>query len=92
MAMMRSAPAVTAPWITDNPIPPRPKTATLDPASTFAGVQDRADARGDAAAQQADRLSGASLPVFRQGDLRYDRVWVAERRRTHVVVQRPPAV
>ena len=34
--MMRSAPASTAPWITESPIPPRPNTATLEPGSTFA--------------------------------------------------------
>ena len=34
--MMRSAPAITAPWITESPTPPRPKTATDAPGSTFA--------------------------------------------------------
>ena len=33
---MRSALAMTAPWIQDRPIPPRPKTATVEPASTLA--------------------------------------------------------
>jgi hypothetical protein len=34
--MIRSAPAITAPCTTERPIPPRPKTATLSPALTFA--------------------------------------------------------
>ncbi len=32
--MMRSAPARRAPWTTDRPTPPQPRTTTLDPAST----------------------------------------------------------
>ena len=36
MPMMRSAPAITAPWTTERPIPPRPKTATLAPGCTLA--------------------------------------------------------
>ena len=36
MAMMRSASAMTAPWMTLRPIPPSPKTATVDPARTLA--------------------------------------------------------
>ena len=36
MARMRSAPAITAPWITDRPMPPRPNTATVEPGSTLA--------------------------------------------------------
>ncbi len=34
--MMRSAPAICAPWITDSPTPPQPKTATEEPGSTRA--------------------------------------------------------
>ena len=34
--MMRSAPAMRAPWMTFSPMPPSPKTATVAPASTFA--------------------------------------------------------
>ena len=34
--MMRSAPAMRAPWITDSPTPPQPNTATDEPGSTFA--------------------------------------------------------
>ena len=32
--MIMSAPAIRRPWITFNPIPPRPKTAAVDPIST----------------------------------------------------------
>ena len=38
-AIILSALACAAPWITLNPTPPRPKTATVDPASTFAVFQ-----------------------------------------------------
>lgn len=34
--MMRLAPAMRAPWMTLRPTPPRPNTATVAPASTFA--------------------------------------------------------
>src|SRR5882762_3757491 len=34
--MMRSAPAMRAPWITERPTPPQPNTATLEPGSTLA--------------------------------------------------------
>ena len=34
--MILSAPTILAPWITFNPMPPRPKTTTLAPASTLA--------------------------------------------------------
>ena len=33
--MMRSAPTMRAPWTTFRPMPPRPKTATVEPGSTF---------------------------------------------------------
>ncbi len=36
MPMMRPAPAMTAPWMTDSPMPPSPKTATVAPGWTFA--------------------------------------------------------
>ncbi len=36
MPMMRPALACLAPWITARPMPPRPNTATLSPAFTFA--------------------------------------------------------
>ena len=36
MAMMRPALAMTAPWMTDSPMPPSPNTATLAPGSTLA--------------------------------------------------------
>ena len=35
-AMMREAFAITAPCTTDRPMPPRPKTATVEPGVTFA--------------------------------------------------------
>ena len=34
--MILSAPTIFAPWITFRPMPPRPNTTTLAPASTFA--------------------------------------------------------
>ncbi len=33
---MRPALAITAPWMHDRPMPPRPNTATVEPASTLA--------------------------------------------------------
>ena len=36
IAMMRPASAITAPTTTASPMPPRPKTATVLPGSTFA--------------------------------------------------------
>ena len=36
MPIILLAPTILAPCITFNPIPPRPNTTTLDPASTFA--------------------------------------------------------
>ena len=36
IATMRAALAMTAPWITDMPMPPSPNTATLEPGVTFA--------------------------------------------------------
>jgi hypothetical protein len=36
MAMIRSAPAMRAPWITESPTPPQPNTATDEPGATFA--------------------------------------------------------
>jgi hypothetical protein len=34
--MILSAPTIFAPWITFSPMPPRPNTTTLAPASTLA--------------------------------------------------------
>ena len=34
--MIRFAPTIRAPWMTLRPMPPRPKTTTLAPASTLA--------------------------------------------------------
>ena len=45
-------------------MPPRPNTATVAPGSTFVVNEDRADARGDAAAEQQTLSSGASLRIF----------------------------
>src|SRR3954466_13723362 len=36
MAMIFTAPAMRAPWITESPTPPQPNTATLAPDSTLA--------------------------------------------------------
>ena len=46
------APAMRAPWTAASPTPPAPKTATVDAGLDPRGVQHRADARGDAAADQ----------------------------------------
>ena len=51
------------------------------------GVDHRADAGGDAAADVADLVEGRVLADLRQRDLRQHRV-VRERRAAHVVVQR----
>src|SRR5579864_7409479 len=47
-------------------------------------VDDRADARGDAAADVADLVKGCVLADLREGDLRHHRV-IGEGRRPHVV-------
>ena len=85
IAMMRSAPAITAPWITESPTPPSPQTATVAPGSTFAVLQHRADPRGHGAAEQAHGLERRVLADLRQRDLRQHRA-LGEGRGAHVVV------
>ena len=55
------------------------------------GVEHRADAGGDAAAEQADLVERRVGSDLRQRDLRHDGV-LGERRRAHVVMQHAPAV
>ena len=76
MAMMRSAPAMTAPWITDNPIPPRPKTATLDPGSTFAVCSTAPMPVVTPQPSRQTVSSGASLRIFARA-ISGTTVWVA---------------
>ena len=49
---IRRAPASTAPITHDRPTPPRPITATVDPAGHLGRLDDRADARRHAAADE----------------------------------------
>ena len=51
-AMMRPAPTIAAAWIALRPMPPQPITATVSPGRTFAVFDHRADAGGDAAADE----------------------------------------
>ena len=52
-AMIFAAPASSAPAMAASPTPPQPNTATVSPRPHAAGVDRRADAGHDAAAQQA---------------------------------------
>ena len=81
------APTMRAPWITLRPMPPRPKTTTLAPGSHLGGVDHRADAGGDAAADVADLVERRVLADLRDRDLRQHRE-VRERRAAHVVMDR----
>ena len=51
-AMIRPAPAMAAPCTQLRPMPPQPMTATVEPGSTCGGAEHRADAGGDAAADE----------------------------------------
>jgi hypothetical protein len=67
--MIMSAPASRKPWMTFSPMPPSPNTmafAFLD----LGGVDDRADAGGDPAANIADLVEGRVLADFRHRDFR----------------------
>ena len=55
-ATIGSAPASARPITTDRPTPPQPITTTLEPGSTAGGVDHRANAGGDAAADQRAHL------------------------------------
>ena len=50
--MMRPAPTIAAAWIAFSPMPPQPITATISPGPHLGGVQHRADAGRDAAADE----------------------------------------
>ena len=60
-ATIRDAPAITAPITADSPTPPRPMTATLDPAGYRGGLGHRADTGRDAAADQCRDLRGDAV-------------------------------
>ncbi len=89
--MMRSAPAITAPWITERPMPPRPKTATLAPGVTLAVFSTAPIPVVTPQPSRHTRSSGASLRIFASADLRQHRR-LGEGRRAHVVVEHPAAV
>ena len=86
-AMMRAALAITAPWMQERPIPPSPNTATVEPGFHLGGIQHRADAGGDTAAQQADLVERRRLVHFGQGDLRHHGI-LGKGGTPHVVVDR----
>src|SRR5262249_56937500 len=62
--MIRRAPAITAPWITDSPTPPRPKTTTEEPGSTFAVVSTAPIPVVTAQPSRHTVASGASFRIF----------------------------
>ena len=53
MAQICLAPASRAPWMALAPMPPMPTTATTSPGADLGGVDGRAPAGDDAAAEQA---------------------------------------
>ena len=64
MAMMRSAPAMRAPWITFRPTPPQPNTATDEPGSTFAVLNTAPTPVVTAQPTSAARSSGIFGSIF----------------------------
>src|SRR5215510_7280165 len=56
-----SAPASRNPWMTLRPMPPSPNTTHFEPGSTFRGIEDGANAGGDAAADVADLVERGVL-------------------------------
>ena len=89
--MMRSAPAITAPWITDSPMPPRPKTATVEPGSTFAVFSTAPMPVVTPQPRRHTVVERRVLADLRERDLRHHGVR-REGRRAHVVMQHPAAV
>ena len=89
--MILLAPTMRAPCTTLRPMPPRPNTTTFAPGSTFAGVDHRADAGGDAAADVADLVERRVLADLRHRDLRQHGE-IREGRAAHVVMDQvlPP--
>ena len=63
-AMIVDAPASRAPAIAASPTPPHPKTATRLAAPDRPGVDRRADAGHDAAAEQPGAVGGAAGSTF----------------------------
>ena len=68
-------------------MPPSPNTTQFAPGSTLADKHDRADARGDAAADIAGGIEGRVLADFRHRNLGQHRE-VREGRAAHIVVDR----
>ena len=66
-------------------MPPRPKTATVEPGFDFGRVQHGADAGGDAATQQADFVQRRFRVDFGQRDFRQHGVF-GKGRGAHVVI------
>ena len=64
MAMMREAPARSAPLIVDRPMPPQPMTATVDPGSTAAVRNAAPTPVITAQPMTAARSSGMSFRIF----------------------------
>src|SRR6184192_989406 len=64
--MIMSAPASRSPWMTLRPMPPSPNTTDLE---HLGGVEDGADAGGDAAADVANFVERGVFANFRDCDL-----------------------
>ena len=86
--MMRAARAMTAPCTTERPTPPKPKTATVDPALDLRGVEHRADAGGEDAAEKAHLVERRRGIDPGDGDFGQHDV-LGERARAHVMQHGP---
>ncbi len=64
MAMIWRAPAMRAPWITEFPTPPHPKTATLEPGATRAVFSAAPTPVVTPQPTKAARSNGMSLSIF----------------------------
>ena len=63
-AMMRDAPAMTAPWIAFSPTPPQPQTAPVDPSVTCAVLTTAPTPVTTAQPSEARRSIGTSSGTF----------------------------
>jgi hypothetical protein len=84
--MIMSAPASRSPWMTLRPMPPEPEHDGLGAGLHLGGVEDGADAGGDAAADVADFVERRVLTNFCDCDLGQHRE-IRESGRAHVMVQ-----
>ena len=64
MAMIRSAPAIAAPFTADSPMPPQPNTATVLPAVTLAVLITAPAPVMTPQPTRAARSSGISASIF----------------------------